>query len=82
MSLVRPRRSCPDCNGRLVRIRLIDRGEGYAHWEAGYAAAEAKRKLFGLGGYPLQGKLIGYLCGQCGRVLIYAEAKKGGAGSA
>lgn len=69
-----PRKSkCPDCGGPLAAIRLIDRGDNSAHWELGYAAASAKRSFFGLGGYPIEGKLKGYLCGGCGRVLLYAE---------
>lgn len=71
----RPRR-CPDCHGALAAITLIDRGESYRHWELGYAAGNAKRSLWGLGNFAVEGDLKGYLCAACGRVLLYAAPRK------
>jgi hypothetical protein len=76
MAAARARRTCPDCDGQLAAIRLIDRGENYQHWELGYAAGSSKRSMWGLGGYPIEGTVKGFLCGSCGRVLLYAAPTK------
>lgn len=64
---------CPDCEGRLQPIRLIERaGEGNAHYELSYAAADAERSWF-RGRYDLAGKVAARMCVNCGRILLYGE---------
>ena len=71
-------RACPDCDGALEPIRLIDAttgswdGEGAAHIELSFAASDATRSFFS-GKIPRLGVVKGFICTVCGRILLYGE---------
>ena len=68
------RKNCPDCDGALHPIRLIDKGHGDAHRELEYTLVEAQRSRF-LSRYPVEGYIEAHLCDRCGRVLLYARTQ-------
>ena len=70
-----PRSTCPDCNGTLQAIKIIDHGEGNFPTKAEYAEAAAKRSFWGLGLFPIAGGISARVCDDCGRILFYAEPK-------
>ena len=66
-------RLCPDCKIELAPIRILDGLGDQGHGSAlQYASPAAKRNIWS-GRYPVQGAIGGFLCGECGRVLLYAE---------
>jgi hypothetical protein len=65
-------RPCPDCGGGTHYIQLFDKGHGQVHHDLEYALPEAKRGRW-LPMFPVEGKIIAYLCDGCGRVLLYAQ---------
>jgi hypothetical protein len=65
---------CPDCEGPLTPIRLIDKAYRPMHGKMEYAAGDAKPGMW-LGRYPIEGQIEGRLCGECGRILLYAKPK-------
>ena len=77
----KPRSNCPDCEGRLQPIKLIDatnrfagRGElGTQHIELSYAAPDATPSFF-LDRIPRLGVVKGFICPSCGRILLYGES--------
>lgn len=67
------RRTCSDCDGALTAIQLIDkrgRGTGVVHGVLEDAVGEAKRSMC-TGKFPVEGEVHAYMCGGCGRVLLY-----------
>ena len=72
--------SCSDCQGHLEPIRLIDATNvalgsgGTHHTTLSYAAADAKRSMF-LGAYPRKGRVMAFLCVECGRIFLYGVPK-------
>lgn len=83
-------RNCPDCKKELQPIQMIDSGAGpnpagypaggAMHVQLSYAAPDAKPS-WSLGAIKREGIVRGYLCGQCGRILLYAEPlEKGSVG--
>lgn len=64
------KRECPDCRGTLCRIRLIDKTHYQAHAELEYTVPAARRS-FWMGQYPVEGRVVTYMCGECGRLLLY-----------
>jgi hypothetical protein len=72
------RTTCPDCNGSLYNIQLLDAtestrsGEGMAHVELSYAAPEAVASFF-TRTIAKAGTVKAKLCNQCGRILLYAS---------
>jgi uncharacterized OB-fold protein len=72
----KPERStCPDCNGALSDIKIVDMSSG-AHMELKYAAGDARKEFPWFAQYPTKGTLRGKLCEDCGRVLLYAVPKE------
>jgi hypothetical protein len=74
---------CEFCDGAMHPIKLIDKAHYSAHTELEYALADASRSIW-TGRYPLQGKVIAYMCDLCGHIAMYgrpkvAEASKAGA---
>jgi uncharacterized OB-fold protein len=76
--MAKPRADCPDCNVPLEQVKLIDatmEGEtGAGHVTLAYADVGAKRSAF-LRAIKRSGVLIGMMCPDCGRVLLYGEPK-------
>ena len=76
-----PKRQCPDCDVKLVPIKILDSTEsggifsdetvGYEHVLLAYAAEDAERSSM-LHTFPQMGHIQGMLCPKCGRVLMYA----------
>lgn len=73
---VNQRRTCPDCDGVLQPIKMIDATEptldreGGSHVELSFAAPDATRSFF-LGRIPRLGVVKGFICPSCGRILFY-----------
>lgn len=65
-----PRSKCPDCEGQLHHVRLIDKGHADGHRDLEYTVPEAKRSFWG-SQYPVVGRVDAYMCNGCGRLLLY-----------
>jgi hypothetical protein len=69
---------CPDCNGTLHGIKLLDAtdssraGEGTGHVEMAYAAPEASASFF-TRSVAKSGTVKAKLCNECGRIFLYAS---------
>ena len=64
---------CPDCGHTLQRIQMIDKVQtGHSYPE--YAVGEAERS-FWTAKFPVEGRIASYMCGQCGRIMLYGEPK-------
>lgn len=76
--MAHPRADCPDCNVPLEQIQMIDAtlegDKGAGHVALSYAAVGAKRSAF-LRAIKRSGVLVGMMCPDCGRVLLYGEKK-------
>ena len=64
------REKCPDCGGQLQEIRLIDKAHSGVHTSLEYASPEAKKSRWS-GMFPVQGKVLAFLCSRCGRIALY-----------
>ena len=70
-------KSCPDCETELRPIQLLDAthpgwtSEGSQHTNLSYAAIDATRSFFGK--IPKEGIVQAFLCGECGRILLYGD---------
>lgn len=76
------RTECPDCQGVLDPIRLIDAtdramGGGVSHVEMTYAAQTAQQTAL-TGTLPSSGTVKAKLCEGCGRIFLYATTSAGG----
>jgi len=76
-------RSCPDCECTLRPIRMLDAtypgmllryGKGGMHVTLSYAAPGARASWF-TGTVPCEGVVRGWICPECGRILLYGEPK-------
>ncbi|QDT48723.1 hypothetical protein Pan258_27680 [Symmachiella dynata] len=65
---------CPDCDGTLKAVRLIDNDFGRQR-EVEYTVPDAK-KDFGSSRFPIEGKVAAFLCDSCGRMLFYGQSKE------
>ncbi len=68
-------KQCPDCECPLTGIRIIDKAYRPMHANLEYAPGDAERGVW-LGRFPIEGSIEGFLCNQCGRVLLYAGPKE------
>lgn len=70
-------RQCPECRADMHEIRIIDKGDEQVlhavHHELEYTVGEAKRSAW-TGRFPVVGKVVAYMCQQCGRVALYGAA--------
>ena len=69
-------KTCPECSRSLREITIIDRAYRPVHQTVEYAAGDAERGVW-LGRFPIEGRILGFVCDQCGRVLLYAQPKEG-----
>ena len=76
------RTTCPDCNGELQQVMLIDAtdqgmGGGLGHVELSYAApnsiASAMTRTI-----RSAGKVKAKMCCDCGRILLFGDSTPGG----
>lgn len=66
------RETCPDCETTLLRIQVLDRGYmDSTHEGLMYSDPTAKKGFFG--NFKTAGTVQALMCGDCGRVLFYAE---------
>ena len=68
-------KTCPDCNRPMTGIRLIDKAYSPAHTTLDYTMADAERGMW-FGRFPIEGRIEGFMCDECGRVLLYAKPKE------
>lgn len=68
-------RKCPDCGREMHEIKLIDQADKYSHEEMVYTVPEAKRGLW-LGQFPIKGRVLAWMCDQCGRIALYGAPRK------
>ncbi len=76
------RTTCPDCGSALTPIRIIDAteramGGGVRHVELAYASMSVSPSEL-TGTFPAAGVVRAKLCGQCGRIFLYAAGTAGG----
>ena len=64
-------RRCPDCDHAMTEIRLLDRTYG-SEGDVEYTVPDAKRS-FWTGAYPVSGKVITFMCDDCGRIVLFGK---------
>jgi hypothetical protein len=70
------RRDCPDCEGTLHEVKLLDQAHASMHvGPLEYALPEAKRSMWS-GRFPVAGTVQAYLCEDCGRIFLYSAARE------
>ena len=69
-------RKCPDCQGGLHEVKLLDKGP-YGSLGAGieYALPDAKRGFWS-GRLAVAGSVQAYICENCGRILLYSRQEE------
>ena len=67
-------KTCRDCGQDLAQIRVIDKGHFSAHNDLEYALAESKRGIW-TGQFPVEGKVVSFMCPECGRITHYGVPK-------
>lgn len=67
-----PDKKCPDCGNVASEIKLIDKAHAGAHNEFEYTLPESKRS-FWMGRYAVEGKVTAFMCGECGRIILYGK---------
>ena len=65
------KRTCPECKGTMRQVRLLDRTIE-KEVDVEYTVPEAKRS-FWTGLYPVEGKVVAFMCDTCGRMSLYGE---------
>ncbi len=68
--MIKRKRECPECQGPMYRIRIIDKAHAQSHAELEYTVPEAQRS-FWMGQYPMEGQAIADTWDQSGRLLLY-----------
>jgi hypothetical protein len=68
-----PKRKCPDCQGEMSPITLLDKTHPSGmHQRVEYALPGTQRSSSWLGGrFLIGGVVAAYTCGRCGRILLY-----------
>jgi hypothetical protein len=56
----------------MHEIRMLDKIHGGAHSDMEYALPEAKRSRW-RGRFPVEGKVVAYMCDGCARIVLYGE---------
>jgi hypothetical protein len=77
-------RKCPDCEGAMKDIEIIDKTVGSVGLESinfpqqtslEYVVPGGK-KSFWSGGLPIEGKVSAVMCEKCGRILLFGVPSK------
>lgn len=68
-------RKCPDCDGSLVPICIIDRSRlnEIQSMDSVLTYTSPKAKPGWLGNLKAEGTVSAFACNQCGRILLYAK---------
>jgi hypothetical protein len=69
-------RTCPDCKATMHEIRLIDKSHMGSHDEMEYALTDESRGLWGMGNFPIEGRVMAMMCSACGRISLYGEVRR------
>ncbi len=64
-------RPCPDCDGTMKPVRLIDKELG-THRDVEYTVPEAKRSFWS-SRFPVEGNVAAVMCDSCGRMLLFGQ---------
>lgn len=76
--MTKRRSDCPDCQGSMQPIKLIDAthpgwdSKGVQHVGLSYAAPDATKSHF-VGRIESLGVVKGFICPDCGRIVLYGE---------
>ena len=73
--MVKPRTTCPDCEGKLTPINIRDYAHGAVVSPPQYEPPGPKVPWW-RSTPPAAGVIHALMCGGCGRVLLYAEPKE------
>jgi hypothetical protein len=71
--------TCPDCNGEMAGITILDatdpglRREASIYLPLRYAVEPPKEGLFSVK-YRAAGQVTAKMCSDCGRIVLYGEA--------
>ncbi|MEO2014910.1 MAG: hypothetical protein ABGZ53_11120 [Fuerstiella sp.] len=65
-------RCCAECGAAMRKIRLIDNGHNFWHYDSTYADADAPKSFF-LRQYPIAGTIAAFMCSSCGLVRLYGR---------
>lgn len=65
-------KKCLDCGSEMHPVRVIDHSYGHAQAQLAYASIEKTRSLFS-SYYREEGRLISFMCGQCGSIRFFGE---------
>ena len=68
-------RKCPDCGAKMHGIRMIDKAHGGGHTDLEYTLPESRRS-FWTGSYPVEGKVLAFMCDQCARIALFGAARQ------
>ena len=69
---MKPRNTCPDCNGAMGPIQLLDHREKRVAEEPHYAAADAKPSRFWKQ-FRIAGTVRAFMCADCGLIRLYGD---------
>ena len=69
---MKPRNTCPDCNGAMGPIQLLDHHGASAAGETHYAAGEAKPSWFWKQ-FRIAGTVRAFMCADCGLIRLYGD---------
>ena len=69
---MKPRNTCPDCNGAMGPIQLLDYRADSRQGEPHYAAAEAKPSRF-WHEFRIAGTVRAFMCADCGLIRLYGD---------
>ena len=64
---------CPDCDGSMREIRIIDKSGQSGQQDLEYAAVDTERS-FWTGAYQVAGKITAYMCQECGAVRLFGRS--------
>ena len=70
------RSECPDCDGKLVDIQVIDRGFMDTEHQGFVYASGGVKPSFVTGSFKTAGTVEARMCESCSRVFFYAVPKK------
>ena len=59
----------------LHEIRLIDKVHFGTQTDVEYALPEAKWSFWGGNHYPVEGRVLAFMCPACGRIALYGTAR-------